>query len=349
MTKRRLVVLNYAMDDKDPIFSHQLEAVRSLGKSFDETIVITSKKGDFEPIPKTSVFSVSWKPGQPIRNVFKFYSIFIPIFFQSVSKSQVVFFSHMTEVQASLVAPLIWLFRKTHILWYAHTSKSPFLIWCSYWVSNIVTSTVGSCPIRSNKIVVIGQAIDLDIFQSIKTHKENLECLVHLGRFDPSKNIIELIATATDLRKSIPRVSFTQIGNASCLEYSTLEKEITSQYASIDHIKFLPNVERRSIPNLLSNYGCFIHAFIGSLDKALLEATALRIPVITKNIEYQKIFGSWQGINPENSLESEFLAMYSLETNQRKLEIERRYEILKLHHSLNHWSGRIVELLKSNH
>jgi glycosyltransferase involved in cell wall biosynthesis len=253
----------------------------------------------------------------------------------------------MTEVQSGLVAPLIKLFGKRHILWYAHTSKSTFLKWCNYWVSNIVTSTAGSCPISSKKVIVIGQAIDIEKFELIRKHEENLENLVHLGRFDPSKRIPELIETAADLKRSLPGISLTQIGNASCLEYSVIEKEIVTQYANVSFIKFLPNVERQNIPNILGNYGCFLHGFTGSLDKALLEATALRIPVVTKNAEYQKIFGCWQTLNPENSLKSEYLAMYSLEAKQRLLEIERRHEILKHHHSLNHWSGRILELFES--
>ena len=101
------------------------------------------------------------------------------------------------------------------------------------------------------------------------------------------------------------------------------------------------------IPTILGSYGCFIHGYVGSLDKALLEATALKIPVVTKNIEYQKIFGCWQPNRPGISLKSEYLAMYSLDANQRKLELERRYKILKLHHSLDQWSDRILELLKS--
>ena len=88
----------------------------------------------------------------------------------------------------------------------------------------------------------------------------------------------------------------------------------------------------------------FLHAYRGSLDKALLEATCHGLPVVTLNKEFIEIFGKWGRTN-ELSLESEFLALSNLDNVARNAEIERRANIVVREHSLDHWTERMVTIL----
>jgi hypothetical protein len=91
-----------------------------------------------------------------------------------------------------------------------------------------------------------------------------------------------------------------------------------------------------------------MHSYVGSLDKSLLEATALRMPVITINKEYCRLFGNWGYTDSAISIKSEYIAMRNLTDLERASEIDRRYEILNLSHSLKHWSGRILQLVEED-
>ncbi len=68
----------------------------------------------------------------------------------------------------------------------------------------------------------------------------------------------------------------------------------------------------------LQTYDCFIHSFQGSLDKTIVEATFLGLPVITINNEYRNIFGSWNLTNKgmNNSLKDEAQLLLNLENRQ---------------------------------
>jgi hypothetical protein len=107
----------------------------------------------------------------------------------------------------------------------------------------------------------------------------------------------------------------------------------------------LPSILRADIPNEIEKYSAFVHAYRGSLDKTLVEATLLAIPVITVNPEYIKIFGSWSGEQNPSLLEEcqSFL-------NQDKVYIAniamRRREIAKRNHSLENWSRAIANFFE---
>jgi hypothetical protein len=97
---------------------------------------------------------------------------------------------------------------------------------------------------------------------------------------------------------------------------------------------------------VLSSFDFFIHAFEGSLDKTLIEATLSGIPVITSNLEYSKDFGSWTGATTLN-LVDEYLAITTLTDFEISRELERRYAVAASKHSLTQWTDRLVSHLLS--
>ena len=95
----------------------------------------------------------------------------------------------------------------------------------------------------------------------------------------------------------------------------------------------------------MQDSGCFFHAYIGSLDKTLVESTMLSVPVVTINPEYIKIFGSWSS-SGSVSLDSEYRAMRSLNFTELELELERRHSLALRNHSLTNWINLLSQLLK---
>ena len=91
--------------------------------------------------------------------------------------------------------------------------------------------------------------------------------------------------------------------------------------------------------------GCFFHAYIGSLDKTLIESTMCRVPVITINPEYLEIFGTWSNLD-EITLVDEYTAMRKLTQVELKAELNRRVELAVQNHSLEHWINLLMEILK---
>lgn len=326
------------MDQNHPIFSHQVQAVCAISQFYSEVTVITGKVGDFEVPSNVKVIDTNWTTGKNIGNVYRF--LFNA--FKYVLRTRVAVFSHMTEVQSALIAPLTKFLRIPHYLWYAHKSESRYLLWCHWWLDGIITSSAGSCPVSGLKVHAIGQGIDPVMFQPQVERKEFTNFpLIHFGRFDPSKNILEIINVCEKFIKKGFNLTFTQVGSPSTTNYERIANEIKSNHESTSWITFLPSLPRQELSNMLSRSYAMIHAFRGSLDKTLIEATMQKIPVITLNEEYLEIFGRWSN-HPILSLENELETVIGLTPRLISGELHRRYEIAIQSHSLSHWAESLA-------
>jgi glycosyltransferase involved in cell wall biosynthesis len=256
----------------------------------------------------------------------------------------------MTEVQSAIISPLTRLFAIDHHLWYAHKSFSPYLRWNQFWVKSILTSTAGSCPISNKKVFPIGQAIDIHTFPFLQKSRRELFRGIHLGRFDSSKKIEEIINSIQHLRNCGYPVSITQIGSPSSIKFQDYENKIRTKYQQAINENWLTisqSIPRANINSALANFDFFIHAFQGSLDKTLIEATLSGIPVVSLNSEYLIDFGSWAG-KPEINLVDEYLALVALTEDQLSNELKRRHELAVSKHSLEQWTTKLISILKSS-
>jgi len=333
------------MDGKDPLLSHQYEAVNSLSENFNKVIVVTGKIGEVQPNPKVQIFSTEWVPGKKWGNLRRLFRISLPIIFRGRFSS--VFF-HMTDLQCALLAPIIRLRGRKQYLWYAHTHKSKYLVFASRWVTNIVTSTSGSCPISSSMVKPIGQAIDDEKFAALDFNELNLSRLIHIGRFDKSKNIQLLISSARELRKTYSNIQLTLIGsaaNAESLDWASGLMIETEAEVQDGWLTFKDSIPREYFRSEVSKNGCFFHGYVGSLDKTLVESTMLRVPVVTINLEYMTIFGTWGNV-AEVSLVSEYKALRSKSQIELNAELDRRLSIAKTEHTLKHWVRELSSLLQ---
>ena len=329
------------MDLDDPSLSHQVEAVNSLAPYFENVTVVTGKIGKFSAASNVKVFSSNWIPGRPISNVINLYRTALP----ELAGSDVVF-SHMAEVQALFLAPFTKLFRKPHFLWYAHAYPSKYLTSVYFLLNGIITSTSGSCPINKRNVFIIGQAINPSDFYRVDSPVRNLNRYCHVGRFDSSKGIIDIIRATSSQRDKNPNLKLTLIGSPSNEKQLNYSLDVRKENEHKDWISFISAISRERIPDFLSHQDVFVHAYKGSLDKTLIEATLAGLPVVTLNLEYLHIFGSWLPGNIDNvSLDTELNFLNEMDAVSRVSEVKRRQALALSGHTLNSWAKKLSELL----
>lgn len=339
-----LIVLNFALDSNNPLLSHQADVVKALAQKFHNVSVITGNLGNFDRPYNVRVIDLKWVEGNNIRNVFRLYKSFLSI----LKPGKTVVFSHMADVQSAFLSPLTWIMGNTHYLWYAHKHLSPYLKFASFFVSEVLTSTSGSCPLSGEKVRVIGQGVNPEIFKSRSKIFNPLEKCVHIGRADPSKNLEILFGFAALQFASNPRFKLIQIGDPSTnpakQKFDKLcEKHET--FISSGVIELHSSMPRNQVPEVLAKADFFVHAYKGSLDKTLIESTFARLPVVTLNREYHQIFGKWGGQeNP--TLKSEFEALKTLSNTSLEQELERRFRIAEESHSFTKWIQKITDILQ---
>jgi glycosyltransferase involved in cell wall biosynthesis len=354
MQNSNLIIMNYAMDSEDPVFSHQVGVVRMLASRFNSIDVITNRINMSENLPlNVRVHTTEWKSGQNLRNIFRLVHVF-----SSMKKVKVgtPIFSHMTEVQSVFITPWAWWWRAPHFLWYAHTTKSIFLKFNSFFVKGIFTSTPGSCPLKGEKVHAIGQGIDKSIFLKMAKPFDSFRIPsgsirgIHVGRIDKSKRIEEIIESTLVARSDIfKEMTFVGEPSAENVDYLEQLKRKYSFLLQAGKLHFVGRIKRKELPKFLQDSDLFIHAFQGSLDKSLLEATMAGIPVVTSNREYIQLFGSWGKIETYSNiaLQEELEAFLKSEAVKIETRIAIRQKQVASDHSLESWVNRLVNLIEA--
>ena len=342
---KRLLIINYSMNKDNPIFGHQVDNVTELKKYYDQIVVLTGdEKFDFQG-DGYQIVSYRWEMGHRLESSVRFLICFIRVFLKFKPKTV---FSHMTEVQSSLIAPALRILGVKHFLWYAHKSKSVYLRWCHFWLNGIITSTPGSCPIISKKVHAIGQAINPELFPWSERENLSRNRLIHIGRIDPSKKIENIIESFLIFYKADPDAKLMFVGEPSSNLTNQYQNRIKFKYSDdikSGKIKFLGKKSRKQLSEIILEADMFIHAFEGSLDKSIVEATFMGIPVVTINQEYRKIFGTWNNNLAQNELSSELQAYLGCTIETIKKECLRRFEIASDFHSLEHWGISIERVM----
>jgi glycosyltransferase involved in cell wall biosynthesis len=229
-----------------------------------------------------------------------------------------------------------------NILWYASVSDSWAIRWADRIVDRLLTSTKLSKPFESAKYHAIGQAIQTEnIKKKIGYSKTLNPKFLNVGRLDPSKEIENILVT---LKSEIMLESFTFNHFGSSTQNSgSYKKEIElifSEEISAGQIMFNGGIQYSHLINEYAEYDIFIHSFNGSLDKVLVEALASGLPVVTTNLAYKEIFGSWAK-EIDASLSEELGCFLELSQDQINEVLIWQMEILKSQHSLETFPKRV--------
>jgi glycosyltransferase involved in cell wall biosynthesis len=333
------------------VFSHQRDTVVGLAPHFSDVTVITRESADLEVPRNVKIIVVPWSSSKRLNSSLKFLLIALSLV---VNNRKSVIFYHMTDFHCALLSPITSLFGCKNILWYAHASNSMALKFSSFFVQKIISSTRGSCNLSFNrhKVVYINQGVEPKDFPFTFRKQRLLSKFIYFGRLDESKNmhkLFDLITLLNTKRVSITLDFFGAPSTSSNLAY--LEQ------LKLDHIKLLElkkininsPIPRKQIKSIAQKYGTFINLFDGSLDKTLIEATLLGLPVITWNREYYAQFGSWSKTRPTTSLafiEVEIQALFAINSQDYRREILRRYQLALNNHSFDSWINRLKTLLR---
>jgi glycosyltransferase involved in cell wall biosynthesis len=349
----KLIIINYSMSPNSLVFAHQRDTAIALSQYFESVIVFTPENSS-EILPKNvRVNLLEWRKNSPVRNAYIVLKTLVP---HLISNRKAVVFTHMTDVHAALISPITSLFRIRHILWYAHATNSIFLIWSSFFVNQILSSTSGSCNLKLNsyKIKLINQGISQEDFPFQISKLMERTKLFYYGRLDQSKNIhllLELIEKLNHQKDNFTLDIFGKPTNRQSEMY-LVDLRITQMVSkSNSSVKFHEPIERKTIPSTVKEFDIFLNLFSGSLDKTLIEATFMGKPVVTWNQEYCREFGTWSGVPIAESLDfisEEILALQSKNSFDLRTELERRLNLGLRMHSFAGWITRLASILQED-
>lgn len=350
----KILLFNLITDVNDPILGFACQWIQVLAEKVESIDIITMKKGSFSFSNNVQVYSVGKEKGfsEPKRAL-EFYRILILLLSQNKYD---VCFAHMMPLFAVMAAPILKLKVIPIITWYAHRSVTTILKLAHFCSDYMVTSAKESYGYKHDKLLVIGQGIDINLFTPIShVNFSEIPMLLSVGRLSPIKDLMTLINAVNLLHQKGYKINCTLVGNAperdQCY-FEALQKKV-SDLGLENQIIFAGAMPNQKVVYLYQK--CFAHINCApanhSLDKAVLEAMACGKPSISSILGIKETMGKWHDLlsfkqgNPQD-LANKIEYLLNLQPKQREeIGLDLRQSVIQKH-SLLKLRDNLIDIFK---
>ncbi|MEK7098901.1 MAG: glycosyltransferase family 4 protein [Patescibacteria group bacterium] len=292
----KVVIVTQAVDRDDPNLGAFYHWFRLLADRVDSLVIITGRAGLTDFPPHVSVLTFPKHEGVlgRIRRLWKFWTHCATHF----ASADAIFFHQIPEFVLA-ASPFLLGRRESASLWYAHGAVSWRLRLAERLVDMVFTSSEAGFRIPSKKVIYLGQAINTDLFKPVTKQRTDVRGekplrMISVGRISPVKQYETIIAACAILREaSIMPWTLTIVGGPltpADRVYAEKLRSLVREKGLEDRISFEGPRPYSAVPALLGACDMFLNCSrTGSLDKAVLEAMACGLTVITSNEGYRPI------------------------------------------------------------
>jgi glycosyltransferase involved in cell wall biosynthesis len=295
----RLLLFNLATDADDPILGFTTRWIQALAKRVEFTHVITMRAGRIEVPENVLVYSVGKEKGysEPRRAVEFYRHLFYILREDRIDAC----FSHMIPIFTVLAAPVLKVKKISIVTWYAHPSLTWVLKLAHHLSDRMVASVATAYPYRKDKLVVVGQGIDTDLFYPDGSPLEEPPMILCVGRLSPVKDHPTLIRAAALLRerwgKPFRVVILGEAAGPKDEPYVRSLNQLVEELNLQDIVSFHPAVSQSALPNWYRR--CTVHVNLtptGFGDKVAWEAMACAKPCLLANEGFRETLGEYSNI-----------------------------------------------------
>ena len=291
----KLLIITQKVDINDDNIGSFHEWLKKLAEKAD-IFVIANYIGQYDLPKNVKVFSLGKErgAGRLVKNL-KYQWFLLKL----LPKSDGVFFHMCPEY---VLGAHLWpkIFRKKTLLWYAHKSVNWKLRFAEKLVDKIFTPSRESFRLPSKKLEITGHGIDINKFQISKlpASETGLKSdgkfkIITVGRIAEVKNLHSLIETAGILKNKNFNFEI-KVAGASILEsdkiYFEKLKNLIQEKELENIVEFVGPIPNKYIAEFYQSGDLFINlSDTGSLDKAVLEAMACGLKILTSNEAFKYI------------------------------------------------------------
>lgn len=294
----RVLMITQKVDLDDDVLGFTHTWVNKLAERVAHLHVLALSVGRHELRENVTLYSMGKERGAGrLRRLVNFTRVVAPL----VLRRRVdVVFVHMVPLYVILAAPWAKLASVPVVMWYAHGHVSYTLKIAHWLVERVVSSTPEGFRLPSEKLVVVGQGIDTEVFKpSEEPRPEHSFTVLSVGRISPIKDYETLIEAADILVNQRGRrdLRFVVVGDAGTPEQVTYRKQLLAEVQRqklAGNFEFVGAVPHREVVRYYQQADLFANLSpTGALDKAVLEAMACEIPVLTCNEAFEDLLGGF--------------------------------------------------------
>lgn len=348
----RILLFNLATDADDPLLGFTTGWISALAKRVEFIHVITMRVGRLKMPGNVRIYSVGKEKGysEP-RRLMEFYRLL----FRVLREDHIdACFSHMITIFSILAAPVL---RPKHIpivTWYAHRQVTPTLKLAHHCSDRMISSDEVSYRYNKNKLTIVGQGIDAELFSPGHSPLGTPPLLLSVGRISPIKDIVTLIEAFGLLRGRGYSLRCALVGNPPD-QHDAYADEVRRKVQTLnlmDSVQFVGPVPNHQLASWYRR--AFVHVNCSpsdhSLDKTVLEAMACGTPSLSSTVGFQGTMGEWadrllfqQGNPGDLAKKIERLVQLS-DMERQAMKISLRKSVVE-RHSLEQWADRVVAVL----
>ena len=344
----RVAIINFEMSEASGVLAWQASIAREIAAQVEHVLVLTDELDESLLLPSNMVVEVL--PRRPLgipRRAGSGWLLNARIFRLMRGHKIDACFIHMAHEWSYRFAPALKALRIPVLMWYAH-GHVPFKLRLSTsCATKIVTSTREGFRLSTEKLKIIGQAIDTDLFRPFDGNYG--DDIIYVGRVSPRKRIDLLVDAMERVREHAPdlRIRLRIVGPVLTHADIAYDHRIRSRIWGTglqDWVSLEGFVPQRHTPDFYRT--AFLHLNLsetGSMDKTVMEALACGCPVITSNPAFRDILCG----HPEfllDSTDADTVAQRILFLRERRPEYSRSSlrELVIGRHDMTSYVKKIV-------
>jgi glycosyltransferase involved in cell wall biosynthesis len=292
----RLLLFNLATDANDPILGFTTQWICALAKRVEFIHVITMRVGRVEVPGNVQVYSVGKEKGySELRRAVELYRHLSCVMREDRID---ICFSHMMPLFTVLAGPVLKARGIPIVTWYAHPSLTWVLKLAHHFSSCMVASMATAYPYRHDKLRVVGQGIDTNLFSPHGVPPEEPPIILCVGRLSPVKDHPTLIKATTLLGQQWQRPFQVVIVGGPAGPWdepyiATIHRQI-KELELEDIVAFEPPVPIIDLPSSYRRCTVYVNMTpTGSGDKVVWEAMACGRPCLVANEGFKETLGKY--------------------------------------------------------
>lgn len=338
----RLLVITQKVDADDSNLGFFHVWLEKLAARVDHLYIICLQEGKHNlPENRVTVLSLGKEVNPSWWNYLKLFYHFIWRYRREYDGV----FVHMNPEYVVLGGPLWRIWGKKVLLWYTHKSVDLKLKIAEKLVTKIFTASKESFRLDSKKVEIVGHGIEVPPPLASVLPMLPLRLLT-IGRVTPSKDVELLIRTVAEYKKICPgaEAQLTIFGMPITDDDARYQKTLEAQAIELGLetlIQFAGSIGHEEVFHQCYCHHIFLHASkTGSIDKAVLEALAAGMPVISASEAFVGIPGvKYAGSRDPKEMAAEIEKIAGSGIIERN---EAGVEYVRKHHNLEGLVGKIV-------
>lgn len=290
----KLLIITQKVDKNDAILGFFHRWIVEFAKHVDTVTVICLQKGESDLPKHVKVLSLGKENGAGrIARVARFYSYVV-----RERNNYDAVFVHMNPIYIVL-GGLVWkILDKKITLWYTHKHVDLKLKIATAFASRVFTASPESFRLKTKKLAVVGHGIDIEEFvPSAHRHDAGQKkyLVLSLARISPAKNQLLMLEAYNILHKNFPDfVTELVIIGSPVTEGDREYERRLKQYVQENHSESVDMKVSVSHDSIVKDWYHVADMAInlsatGSLDKAVLEAMACGLQILTSNEAFKNM------------------------------------------------------------